>query len=94
MWLLFCVWRVPPASFDLVTSRCGVMFFADPSAAFGNLLAALKPGGRLCLAVWARMAENTHWKISVENGNRRFCRGDAATGSPCVRTFAATRRYI
>src|SRR5207244_932358 len=29
----------PPASFDLVTSRCGVMFFADPTAAFGNLLA-------------------------------------------------------
>src|SRR5829696_6743069 len=34
----------PPASVDLLTSRFGVMFFADPVAAFGNLAAALRPG--------------------------------------------------
>jgi SAM-dependent methyltransferase len=56
----------PPAAFDLLTSRCGLMFFADPTAAFRNLLAALKPGGRLCAAVWAALAENTHWKIPFE----------------------------
>jgi SAM-dependent methyltransferase len=56
----------PPASFDLVTSRLGVMFFADPVAAFANLIGALKPGGRLCMAVWAPIAENTHWKIPFE----------------------------
>lgn len=55
-----------PASFDLVTSRLGVMFFADPTAAFRNLLGALKPGGRLVMAVWAPVAENTHWKIPFE----------------------------
>jgi ubiquinone/menaquinone biosynthesis C-methylase UbiE len=53
----------PPASFDLLTSRVGVMFFADPVAAFRNLIAALKPSGRLCMAVWATLAENVHWKI-------------------------------
>jgi SAM-dependent methyltransferase len=53
-------------SFDLVTSRLGVMFFADPIAAFRNLLGALKPSGRLVMAVWAPIAENTHWKIPFE----------------------------
>ncbi|MEU1542641.1 class I SAM-dependent methyltransferase [Actinacidiphila glaucinigra] len=33
--------------FDAVVSRFGVMFFADPVAAFANLRRALRPGGRL-----------------------------------------------
>src|SRR5436190_17677788 len=56
----------PPASFDLITSRFGVMFFADPFAAFRNLCAAQRPGGRLCMAVWAGMADNVHWQIPFE----------------------------
>jgi ubiquinone/menaquinone biosynthesis C-methylase UbiE len=55
-----------PASFDLLTSRFGVMFFADPFAAFRNLCGAAKPGGRLCMAVWSGIEENTHWKIPFE----------------------------
>ena len=38
--------------FDLVFSRFGVMFFADPTAAFTNLRAALRPGGRLAFVCW------------------------------------------
>ncbi len=37
---------------DLVASRFGVMFFADPPQAFANLRAAVKPGGRMVAAVW------------------------------------------
>ncbi|HEV2335057.1 MAG TPA: methyltransferase domain-containing protein [Stellaceae bacterium] len=55
-----------PASFDMVTSRFGVMFFADPTAAFRNLYGALRPGGRLCMAVWAAVAENVHRRIPLE----------------------------
>ena len=55
-----------PGAFDLLTSRLGVMFFADPPAAFRNLLRALRPGGRLCMAVWATIDENAHWKIPFE----------------------------
>jgi SAM-dependent methyltransferase len=33
--------------FDVAISRFGVMFFADPVAAFANIGAALRPGGRL-----------------------------------------------
>lgn len=45
-------------SFDAVFSRFGVMFFADPVAAFGNLRSALKPGGRLTFVCWRRLEEN------------------------------------
>ena len=48
----------PPAAFDLVCSRLGVMFFADPTAAFANLRRALKPDGRLVMAVFRSAAEN------------------------------------
>ena len=34
-----------PAPFDVVFSRFGVMFFADPVAAFRNLRGALRPAG-------------------------------------------------
>jgi SAM-dependent methyltransferase len=60
------VHRFAPDSFDLVISRFGVMFFADPVAAFANLHAGLRRGGRLCMAVWASMADNVHWRIPVE----------------------------
>jgi SAM-dependent methyltransferase len=44
--------------FDAVFSRFGVMFFADPVAAFTNLGATLRPGGRLGFVCWRTMAEN------------------------------------
>ncbi len=37
---------------DLVFSRFGVMFFADPAAAFANIRTGLVPGGRLCFVCW------------------------------------------
>ncbi|NIP13202.1 MAG: methyltransferase domain-containing protein [Pseudomonadales bacterium] len=45
-------------AFDLLFSRFGVMFFADPVAAFANLRAALKADGRLCFVCWRAPAEN------------------------------------
>ncbi|MEU9095887.1 class I SAM-dependent methyltransferase [Streptomyces sp. NPDC048428] len=36
-----------PGGYDLAISRGGVMFFADPVAAFTNIAGALRPGGRL-----------------------------------------------
>ncbi|MEV6660600.1 class I SAM-dependent methyltransferase [Nocardia fluminea] len=42
----------PPVSFDLCISRFGVMFFADPVAAFTNIARALRSGGRLTWLVW------------------------------------------
>jgi SAM-dependent methyltransferase len=40
------------ASFDIVTSTCGVMFAPDHEAIANELARVTKPGGRLALACW------------------------------------------
>jgi SAM-dependent methyltransferase len=50
----------PAAATDLVVSRHGTMFFADPAAAFANLARALRPGGRMVLLTW-RGIEHQEW---------------------------------
>jgi ubiquinone/menaquinone biosynthesis C-methylase UbiE len=46
------------ASFDLLVSRFGVMFFADPVVSFANLRSALRPSGRVALACWREPRHN------------------------------------
>ena len=46
------------AAFDGAFSRFGVMFFADPAAAFANIRAALEPGGRLAFVCWRAFQDN------------------------------------
>jgi ubiquinone/menaquinone biosynthesis C-methylase UbiE len=48
----------PANSFDLVFSRFGVMFFVEPVATFTNIRKAMKPDGRLALAVFRTPQEN------------------------------------
>ncbi len=50
--------RFAPAAVDVCFSRFGVMFFADPVAAFANLSAALRPGGRLGFICWQALPDN------------------------------------
>lgn len=45
-------------AFDVVASRFGSMFFADPVAAFANVRRATAPGGRLALIVWQETRHN------------------------------------
>jgi SAM-dependent methyltransferase len=47
-----------PEHFDRVLSRFGVMFFADPAAAFSNFAGATKAGGRLAIVVWQPVERN------------------------------------
>jgi SAM-dependent methyltransferase len=47
-----------PASFDAAFSRFGVMFFADPTAAFINIRRSLSPNGRLAFVCWRALEEN------------------------------------
>ena len=51
-------WAFETAAFDLVFSRFGVMFFADPVAAFRNFRRALRPSGRLVFLCWRTPQEN------------------------------------
>ncbi|TNE36390.1 MAG: methyltransferase domain-containing protein [Alphaproteobacteria bacterium] len=45
-------------AFDLLFSRFGVMFFADPPGAFANMRKALKPSGRVAFICWAPVFDN------------------------------------
>jgi ubiquinone/menaquinone biosynthesis C-methylase UbiE len=51
------------ASADLVISRLGVMFFADPVRAVLNIRTALRSEGRLAFACWREPRENP-WLIT------------------------------
>lgn len=48
----------PPQLYDRLTSRFGIMFFDDPTAAFANLAHWLNPGGRFAFAAWDYPAAN------------------------------------
>ncbi|WFU20221.1 methyltransferase domain-containing protein [Bradyrhizobium sp. CB3481] len=52
------VYPFEPASFDVLASRFGVMFFADPVLSFANMRKALRPTGRLAFACWREPREN------------------------------------
>src|ERR1700681_1677598 len=52
------VYPFEPASFDLLFSRFGVMFFADPALSFANMRRAMRHTGRLAFACWREPREN------------------------------------
>lgn len=51
-------YAVERGSYDAIFSRFGVMFFADPAAAFAHMRRALKPGGRIAFCCWRDRREN------------------------------------
>jgi SAM-dependent methyltransferase len=52
------VYPFKPGWYDLIVSRFGVMFFAEPTASFANLRKALRPGGRLTFVCWREPRAN------------------------------------
>ncbi len=61
-----------PNGHDVATSRFGVMFFADPAAAFANIARALRPGGRMVFAAWAPVAANPWWRLPLNIAKARL----------------------
>ena len=57
--------RFEPGTADVAFSRFGIMFFADPPAAFTNLHGALRPGGRLGFVCWQALPENPWMAVPV-----------------------------
>ena len=51
-------------SFDLVTSRFGVMFFQDCEKAFREVHRVLKPGARTCFLAWGSF-EQPYWSSMI-----------------------------
>jgi len=54
-----------PQSYDVLFSRFGVMFFADPDNAFANMRKALKAGGRLAFVCWQEPRANEWVRVPI-----------------------------
>jgi SAM-dependent methyltransferase len=86
----------PAAHFDLCISRFGVMFFADPAAAFANIGRAMRPGARLVMMVWQGQERN-EWATAIPraiapgsvapaSADRPFALGDPAVATGILTT--------
>ena len=60
------VYPFVPQSFDLLASRFGVMFFAEPALSFANMRKALRPSGRLAFACWRDPRENPFFMAPLQ----------------------------
>ncbi|MEU8619705.1 methyltransferase domain-containing protein [Streptomyces sp. NPDC048623] len=75
-------------AFDAAISRYGVMFFADPEAAFGNIGRALRPGGRLAFVCAAEPRLND-WLVALTALRELLPVGDVGTpGAPGMFSLA------
>lgn len=60
------VYPFTPASFDVLASRFGVMFFADPALSFANMRRALRSAGRLVFACWREPRDNPWLMVPLQ----------------------------
>ncbi|HWG03846.1 MAG TPA: class I SAM-dependent methyltransferase [Beijerinckiaceae bacterium] len=60
------VYRFDREDFDLLASRIGVMFFAEPARSFANLRKALRSSGRLAFACWREPRENPFFMAPLQ----------------------------
>lgn len=84
-------WRAPPGeALDLLVSRHGVMFFADPAGAFAHLRAQCRPGATLRFSCFRARAENA-WATTLEAA-LGLPRAPADPGAPGPFAFADRAR--
>ncbi len=80
---------------DVLYSRFGVMFFADPVAAFAHLRRALAPSGRLAFVCWRELAANLWASLPLQAANRVLGPGDPTPpGEPGPFAFADRRKLL
>jgi len=70
------------SAYDLVFSRFGTMFFANPVASLRTIRKALRPGGRFAHIVWRDRADNP-WLNRAHEVVRRFLPEPDANGASC-----------
>jgi SAM-dependent methyltransferase len=78
-------------SFDLVTSRFGVMFFADTPAALREIKRVLKPAGRVAFLVWGPPGPGTYFGAAALPFMRRLAVKPDPDGPGPMR-FAESRK--
>ncbi len=70
-----------PDQFDALISRFGVMFFADPQAAFAHLRTLMAPRARLAFACWRPLLENA-WALTPLQFGARFLKTPPQAADP------------
>src|SRR4029077_4921779 len=82
-----------PRRSDLLFSRFGVMFFADPAVSFANMRKALRKGGRLVFACWREPRENPWMMIALQEAYKHVPRlPEVGPDDPGPFAFASERR--
>ncbi len=79
----------PDNSFDLATSRFGVMFFRDPGLALRELRRTLRPGARACFLVWGSI-DQPYWQATMGVVHRHVGGPLLAPNGPDPFRFAAS----
>jgi ubiquinone/menaquinone biosynthesis C-methylase UbiE len=78
----------PDNSFDLATSRFGVMFFRDPELALTELRRVLKPAARACFLAWGPF-DQPYWQSMMGVVHRHVGGPLLEQGGPNPFRFAA-----
>ncbi len=82
-----------PGRADLLFSRFGVMFFADPVRSFTNMRSALRRGARVALACWREPYANPWLMLPLQEAYRHVPRlPEVGPEDPGAFSFAAERR--
>ena len=68
-----------PGAADLLHSRFGVMFFAQPGRSFANMRRGLRRGARLAFACWRDARVNPWLMLPLEEATRHVPRPPAAS---------------
>jgi ubiquinone/menaquinone biosynthesis C-methylase UbiE len=74
--------------FDRVTCRFGIMFFPDIPKAMAEIQRVLKPGGRICFAVFASLGENPFFLLSMGPFLKRVKVSPPPPNAPYIFRFA------
>ena len=100
---------VPAGAYDVVTCQQGLQFFGDRQRALGEMRRALRPGGRLGVAVWGPIEQNPPFAALAEaiaevigeetatryrNGPWGLGRADVVRQDGAVRSEAAAHLVI
>jgi len=82
-----------PGEADLLFSRFGVMFFADPVRSFANLRKGLHSGARVAFACWREPRENPWLMLPLQEAYRHVPRlPEVGPEDPGAFSFAAESR--
>jgi ubiquinone/menaquinone biosynthesis C-methylase UbiE len=87
------VYPFTPGRADLLCSRFGVMFFADPVRSFTNMRRGLRRGARVAFACWREPRENPWLMVPLQEAYRHVPRlPEVGPEDPGAFSFAAERR--